>query len=899
MSEIYKEKRMGETNIIMKFINKHFYVAYTILFLILCSIYIFFFLSNNKTFLYNADGYKQHFRSFCYVVDWLKSIIYHFFNFKDLYIPSYSFSIGYGGDIISTFHYYCIGDILVLPAVFVPSDFYLVYYEFLIFFRLYLAGLAFSKFVSYCLGKDNTFHIFLAMLSYVFSGYTLNAFLMHPYFINPMIYLPMVLYGLEKYFKENVISKYVLFIAVSCVNSFYFFYMITLATIFYGFWRGIHLYKDSFKELCRRILIVLLASFVGCLIGMFILYPVLLLFFSSGRTGVQAIKPLYSLNYYKELATGMFNIDTIGNWSYLYQNPLAIITIFYVISNRKTFKYYCVPIIAMLLGVSLPIVGSLFNGLSYSCNRWSFIVTLFLAFIQAKCFPEYLANIKVMKKTMVAIVIYCVFSCILNRNVDASILINMFLLVVIIIALNYSYNLKQTNTLIICLSLLGIALPIISYNRNMTSMFVDKDSIYKDDDVNSVLEVDNLNNDFFRYSGTKVSTNASLQSKLSSTQFYWSLANQNIDDYQVEIANLENSHYQYNGLDARTIPNLLAGVKYYYSSDGAVPFSYNSIKASVNEKLCKTEMYLPFIYAYSDIIDEGLYKSLNATEKQYAFLRAAYIEDMASSIKKLDFSDDYYKNEYEINESDNVQYSDNKFIVNKDKGSIRIEINNISYKDSELFFYIRGLSYINANETYLDRFVPTTDNFGILVSFYSGDEKLIEKKINYYTEYYKWATNRSDFIVNSTFLSKPIDYIEVTFPKKGIYAFDDIEIDTCLYDELEELIIQRKNIKINKIDFNYKYITGVTNRIEADIDLPKDEIVVFQIPYSEGWTVFADGVKCETYKANITSLAIQLQKGQHEVVLEYSTPGLRHGVLLSLLGWGLFIVMLIIEKRNR
>ena len=109
--------------------------------------------------------------------------------------------IGYGSDILTTLHYYVIGDPLTLLSVFVPEEKTEILYEVLIFLRLYLAGLAFS---GYCFSRRNAKQaVFLGTIIYVFCGWGIYASLKHPYFSNPMIYLPLILWGIDKIYKKR------------------------------------------------------------------------------------------------------------------------------------------------------------------------------------------------------------------------------------------------------------------------------------------------------------------------------------------------------------------------------------------------------------------------------------------------------------------------------------------------------------------------------------------------------------------------------------------------------------------------------------------------------------------------------------------------------------------------
>lgn len=69
-------------------------------------------------------------------------------------LPMFDFSIGMGEDILTTLNFYGMGDPLTLLSVFVPKQRMEMFYDFLVAFRMYLAGLTF---IFYCRnrGKGN------------------------------------------------------------------------------------------------------------------------------------------------------------------------------------------------------------------------------------------------------------------------------------------------------------------------------------------------------------------------------------------------------------------------------------------------------------------------------------------------------------------------------------------------------------------------------------------------------------------------------------------------------------------------------------------------------------------------------------------------------------------------
>ena len=101
-----------------KEIRKYFLV-YTILSLLLMlGAYAPF---AGKTFVCNGDALHQHCRALLYYSEWLREIWKNLVTKGRLVIPQWDFSIGYGSNILTTLHYYAIGDPLALFSVFVPS----------------------------------------------------------------------------------------------------------------------------------------------------------------------------------------------------------------------------------------------------------------------------------------------------------------------------------------------------------------------------------------------------------------------------------------------------------------------------------------------------------------------------------------------------------------------------------------------------------------------------------------------------------------------------------------------------------------------------------------------------------------------------------------------------------
>ena len=174
--------------------------VYSALFVLLCLAVYSSFIIFGKSFVYMGDGLTQHFSSLTYIGVWGREVIRNFLK-GNFTVPVWNFSIGYGADAITTFHYYGLGDPLSLLSILVPAKFTEYLYGFIIILRLYLSGIGF---IFYCKKMKQDLRIsVIGALIYVFCGYSLCAGIRHPFFLTPMIYFPLVLIGCEKIFKKQ------------------------------------------------------------------------------------------------------------------------------------------------------------------------------------------------------------------------------------------------------------------------------------------------------------------------------------------------------------------------------------------------------------------------------------------------------------------------------------------------------------------------------------------------------------------------------------------------------------------------------------------------------------------------------------------------------------------------
>ena len=121
-----------------------FYILYTIVFAAISLFIYSCFYFNGKSLIWSHDGVPQHINALAYYGKYLRNVLQTLMTEHNLSLPMWDMHIGYGSDILTTLHYYVIGDPLTLLSVFVPEKDTEILYELLIFLRIYLSGITFS-----------------------------------------------------------------------------------------------------------------------------------------------------------------------------------------------------------------------------------------------------------------------------------------------------------------------------------------------------------------------------------------------------------------------------------------------------------------------------------------------------------------------------------------------------------------------------------------------------------------------------------------------------------------------------------------------------------------------------------------------------------------------------------
>lgn len=932
--------------------RQRYILIYTILYLIPAGLLVLFFKLQNRSLVYHADAWRQHLRALAYYGKWLRGNLWHLLHDHSLTTQAWSFGLGYGSDVLTTLHYYCIGEPLTALTVFVPERFTKYYFEFLILLRPYLAGLSFSAYTEYMIGRKQihgtgsctttsaiSFPILCGSLCYVFSGTVLYLGMLHPFFVTPMIYLPLLLLGVEKVLRERKPRIFLVTVWLAALSNFYFFYMLALMTAVYALVRGIARTRGEqairnagagtvgagqmhrrnsaswIPEAIRRLLGLLGYAVAGTMAAGAVLIPILVQFQSDPRNATSYGLPLfYEKEYYSEL---LKNAVTFINHP-LYDTELclsvvciaAVITLFFLRGHGQLK----LAVIGAAVMLCLPAAGYVMNGGSYVINRWTFAVEFLFAFVLTVVWSDEQVRFR-------------------GKNIGRGI---AFSLVFVTIALNI----------------------VIGYLRipagenggtgqnGFPSEFADEQT------AEEYMTAANRNESaavtqyaeeteasaFYRYTGRDLTYNAGTQTQSSSTQFCWSLANGSVADFFKALGVNEEQNFSYTGLDDRTALEALAGVKYYtiaYDNDYEkqfVPYGFadcGTVEAwnsaeSLQEKsgavygddswepvvptyhIYQNTFALPIGYTYTGFVSRSAFDAMNLTERQEALLQGVVLEGedeegMQARVSGLEqvqpeFSEE--KRTYTVEAGDGVSYAADTsapcFRVTKEGAKVTLRFE--AAEEAETYLVLRDLDAgpLDVKDGESD----SAGNLSNLESEYPISVKalregtpLTDKRLNFKTEINQYYSGLKDFAMNMGYRDKGADTFEIVFQKPGIYSMSELAVVVQPTEEMMRHAVDRLVCTMTDVDLHRNPVSFASSEITGTVNAEQDRYLVFSIPYSKGWTVYDNGKKAELQKANLMYLGMPIEAGSHEIRLVYRTPGGTAGILVSLAGVILMILL--------
>ncbi len=909
--------------------NRRYLLVYSAAFLALSLVVFLPFLTGGKSLVGNGDGQSQYILQLRYMGQWLRQTVSNFLR-GDFELRSYDFTIGMGEDVGSIIRFHPL-DYL---SVFVPASGTETLYAVLILLRLYLAGLAFSVFVFFwkCPGTM----ALAGSIVYLYCGYVFELGIVHPIYISPMIVMPLLLLGAEYMMDPERKHSFVLFsvmVYLGFTSNYYFMYINSVALLIYVLVRFGAVYRTQRIRNFFLLFVRMTAAYtVGLMLSAITLYPTLSRYFNSYRS--QSMADSGSLlvfsdvrRYFAWFINLISPLEASGNGTHLNFAVIVLpcITIL-VLSGKQKWRGMKTLLLANLIFLLLPLGGYIMAVMHTENNRWVYLISLAVAVCVSFAGEEIGHLSGLQKKGLIAVMILfdvgvALLTVLYGTDVYhllAAAEITAATALILLAGRGRKADQGETRpgrraaggaAVVLGITVLSTVLngyftfgkpfgDLTRYyaERGTTESFFSDSRYANYNRVGSGIggEEDRAprewTEEFYRVDGywkNSGEDNASVQLAYPGVQIYNSVLNASqvahlLDTENIGLTTMLHIH----SLDGRSVEETIAGVRYFQTPKKypeQLPYGFDTEVWS-GEKMAVYENDNPvgFGFTADTLISASDYQALSAAAREEIMLSAVVVDDDAAEklreeggLKETDGTADTSGIETE-----KIPLPSGSEEITRTESGYRAEEKNASVS----FSYHRKAGCDMLVE--LTGLVPDGIGTGVDVKC-----KGISKKVTLLSDRQTYTLLRENYLVYLGHAEEDTeDTLTLTFRDKGEYHLDEISILSVPRRAYKEKIETLNSSRMKDVRFGKNTVTGTAS-------LDGRRFMVFQIPWSSGWSLEVNGEPQELIRADQCYMGTVLESGSSDIRLTYTTPGSRAGRMLTLAGILLLVCGIVLRRK--
>lgn len=793
----------------------------------------------------NGDGIygsKMDFSSQHYMIpDYFRKL---FYETKNLF-PSFAFNLGDGQNIYNFSYYGLLSPIVLLSYLFpfikminfINGITIIIITLSIVLFYIFISGYTEDKKIRLISG-----FLFLFSAPLIFHSHR------HIMFINYYLFLLMALFGVEKYVLYNKKILLIVSLFLIIMTSYFFSIPALLVTFLYG----IYLFIKNGNELnviIKKSFKLGLIFIIPILMSMVLILPSFMAILNSRFTGskvsiLSMLIPNLSFNNI------LYYTYTLGLTS------IFIFSISYFLTSKSRENIFLS--IVFLFIIFIPIINYVLNGFMY-LNGKVFIPFIPLGIILITNFLNELKEKSINYKLLIFIAfIISLLGCLdfhLHRKFyqDINTYIADFIIITIILFLikknsNYMY-IFLLFPLFICLnynfldSFEDEKVVLNQYdkeiNENIAKINIKDENIYRT--IDNSLSFQNANNirDISVYKNTMYSSLVNKNYKM----FTWNLFEKE-NPFRNDAIFSDNSNILY---------NTYMGAKYYISKENKNLLGYEKVYDG-NYKIYKNDDVFTIGYVNHDLMSEKQFNKL-----KYPYTIEALLNN---TIVKNNIENNYKSNLKEVNIK-NTSYS----FTNENRKEYTINLDKTYH--NELIIIKFDMNY---NETCLkgDTYITINEMRNLLTC----------KEWKYHNK-----NNSFEYVLSK----KDIDKLNIVI-SEGKFDIKNIKVYSLNYDYIKNLNKNHDNLIIDRKNSKGDTIYGKINTSGGVLSL--------SIPYDKGYNIYVDNKKVKPFIVNKYMLGFNIDKGSHNIKINYKAPMLKEGKILSIIGFLLFIIVIVYDKKG-
>lgn len=794
----------------------------------------------------------------------------------------YSWNTGGGSSFLGNYLNYLSSPLSFLIFLFDKEDIsYAI--TFIVALKCILSATSFSYYLKKSFNKDNYFLSAFGIL-YAFSAYFL-AYYWNVMWLDAMIMLPLIALGIEKIFKTGDIKLYTVSLVILFFANYYMGYMCCIFAVLYFFVCFINTYsndgklnenavyekKYSTKALMNNVFInrgvkFAFASIIAALICAITLVPVFMILKNSSATSgtfPQTFKSYFDL---LDLITSHFalletTIRSSGDnvLPNIYTGILTFILLpLFLVNNKIKLKEkatYVVLIIFFVFCFNNNCAEYIWHAFHFPNDlpyRYSYMYSFIIAVMGYKTILNFKGiKVKDIAYTGLAIISFVIIcqKFLTNKMTNSTIYAT-----IIFVALwcGFLFLLKNKNaqkktvsfvlvTFILCETIISsiVGLPLNQDNKNYKENY----KTYTD----AINYIDNKDSGFYRtelcYLNTRMDPAYYGYNGIS---VFSSMAYESYSQLQSSLGMQGNKVNSYTYNTQTPVYNMMFNIKYLIQTDVSLAPSSNLYKKIYTTSNKKSNVYeskynLPIAYCVNSKIDDWVTDEGNPFEIQSDFVKLATgYSNVFKPVK-------YNSTDFDAVSGDDVTENGTYWLEKSDSSSnYGTETVSLSPTiDGNLYLYVKSsdLKTITVNSEKVSDITQSMEYAYILDLGYhnKGDEVLVSLDA---------STMESE--------STSFDFY--------CYTADDTVVKN-MYNSLAG----------NSLNVESYSDTTIKGTVKA-----KENCYLYSsIPYDDGWSVYVDGKKAETFEIGGTLLAIELTPGQHKIEYKYFPVGFLYGIIIS------------------
>lgn len=794
----------------------------------------------------------------------------------------YSWTTGGGSSFLGNYLNYLSSPLSFLIFLFNKEDIAFAI-TFIVGLKCILSATTFSYYLKSSFGKNNYYVSAFGVL-YAFSAYFL-AYYWNIMWLDGMIMLPLIVLGIERIFNKGDIKLYTISMILLFFANYYMGYMSCIFAVIYFVAYFIISYKNdgklnpnakfekkySTKALMNNTFInrgikFAFASIIAAMFCAITLIPVFMILKNSSATSGTFPDTFTSYFDILDFITSHFAIlettirssgdNVLPN---VYTGILTLILLpLFLLNNKISLKEkatYVLLMVFFIFSFNNNCANYIWHAFHFPNDlpyRFSYMYSFIVAVMGYKTLINFKAiNIKDIVYSglgFIAIVILAqkfLTNKMTNGTIYATIILVALWCGYLLIVKNKNIQ-KRLTAFVLIVFLVGetvisavTGIPLNQENGNYKENF----STYND----AIKYIDSNDKDFYRtelcYLNTRMDPSYYGYNGIS---VFSSMAYESYSELQHSLGMFGNRINSYTYNPQTPVYNMMFNIKYLIQTDVSLAPSSNLYKKKYTTKNKKANVYenkynLPIAYCVNSNIEDWITDEGNPFEIQSDFIK------LATGYSNVFKNVDYISTDFDSVTGDDVT-ENGTYWLNKSDASSKYGTETITLSptiDGNLYLYVKSsdLKSITVNSEKVSDITQNTDE---------------------------------EYLLDLGFHNKG-DEVKVSLDG-GTMESESTSFDIYCYS-CDDSVLKNAYNSLSKNTLNVSSYSDTS--IKGTISSKENCYLYSSIPYDDGWSVYVDGKKAETFEIGGTLLAIELTAGNHQIEYKYTPSGLVYGIAVT------------------